>query len=112
MESPLCAVKIRMHGESEWGEARDHPSWDVRHGSEAVLLGKDLLRDRDDVGFVADEEADRPDEIVGAPLGSLVLFRVRPRVLPRHQDDRRFRGFSDAPADRGEIDRPFHAPER
>src|SRR3954470_24378576 len=90
-------------------DASDHAARDVRDGAEPVLFRQDLLRDGDDIRIVTNEEAGRSNQVIGAPLRSLVLFGVCPGVLPGHQHDRWLRWVADWSADGGEVDRSFHS---
>src|SRR6266705_2549679 len=79
----------------------DHPfddgPGDVRHSTEALVVGEDLLRERDEGVSLGDEVPDGVHEVLGAEIVRALLIEVEERVPPDHEDERlRWRDGSGA----------------
>jgi len=70
----------------------DHPfddgPGDVRHGTEALVVGEDLLRERDEDVSLGDEEPDGMHQVLGAEIVRALLIEIEERVPPDHEYER------------------------
>ena len=59
----------------------------MRDRPEPVAVGQDLLRERDELRALGEQEPDGVDQVVGTDVLGVGLVEVEERVAPDHQDE-------------------------